>query len=78
MSAGREAALTRRLQLLEMEAQLQRTALAASFHRLEKRGALDLLVDAGGFIGRLLALPELRWLLLSALWRAFSRRRSRD
>ena len=78
MSAGREAGITRRLQLLELEAQLQRTALAAALHRLEKRGVFDLLVGAGSMAGRLLALPELRWLLLSLLWRALSRRRTGD
>jgi hypothetical protein len=73
VSTDRLQAVNRRLQLLEMEAQLQRTALTAALHRLERRTALDLLADAGSVAGKLLALPELRWLLLSLLWRGLRR-----
>jgi hypothetical protein len=67
----------RRLRLLETEAGVQRAALAATFASLEKRRALEWGGKAATWAYRLLATPQVRWLLaanvLSRLKRKWAR-----
>jgi hypothetical protein len=68
---------TERLQLLEMEAGLQRAALAATFASLEKRRALAWggKVATWGF--RLLATRKVRWLIAANVLSRLRRRRAK-
>jgi len=74
MSATRARYLARRQELLELEAEVQRAALAATFARWENRRVLGWAAEAGRTLLRALAHPRLRWLLLAAVARAFKRR----
>lgn len=69
MSADRARYIARRRELLELEAEVQRAALAATFARLEQRGALSWAAGAGRTALRVLAMPRVRWLLIAALLR---------
>ncbi|HXS26046.1 MAG TPA: hypothetical protein VN730_00110 [Steroidobacteraceae bacterium] len=71
MSADRSRHIARRRELLELEAEVQRAALAATFARLEQRRALSWAAGAGRTALRVLAMPRVRWLLLAALLRRF-------
>ena len=63
----KEQRLAERFRLLEMECSLQRSELATTFGRWEKRKALAW----GGMLAtwgaRLFAQPRIRWLLATAL-----------
>jgi len=61
--------MARRWELLELEAEVQRAALAATFARLERRGALSWAVGAARTALRVLALPRVRWLLVAEVLR---------
>lgn len=79
MSADRARYIARRRELLELEAEVQRAALAATFARLEQRRALSWATGAGRTAMRVLAMPRVRWLLLAALLRRLrSGRRARE
>ena len=69
MSADRARYIARRRELLELEAEVQRAALAATFARLEQRRALSWATGAGRTVMRVLAMPRVRWLLLAAVLR---------
>jgi hypothetical protein len=71
VSADRARYLARRRELLELEAEVQRAALAATFARLEQRRALSWAAGAGRTALRVLNMPRVRWLLLAALLRRF-------
>jgi hypothetical protein len=71
VSADRARHIARRRELLELEAEVQRAALAATFARLEQRRALSWAAGAGRTALRLLAMPRVRWLLLAAVLRRF-------
>ncbi|MGH8218311.1 MAG: hypothetical protein ACREUT_07070 [Steroidobacteraceae bacterium] len=71
MSADRARYIARRLELLELEAEVQRAALAATFARLEQRRVFSWAAGAGRTALRVLAMPRVRWLLLAALLRRF-------
>jgi len=71
VSADRSRHIARRRELLELEAEVQRAALAATFARLEQRRALSWAAGAGRTALRVLAMPRVRWLLLAALLRRF-------
>jgi hypothetical protein len=63
-----------RLRLLELEASLQRSELAATFETWEKRKALAWGSRIAGWGFRLFAQPRIRWLIATTL---LSRLRSR-
>ena len=75
MNAERARHIARRQELLELEADVQRAALAATFARLEQRRALAWATGAGRGALRVLAMPRVRWLLLAALLRRLRSRR---
>jgi hypothetical protein len=77
--SGREAErlAEERMQLLEMEATLQRAALAATFDQLGHRRALAWggTVARWGF--RVLAQPRLRWMIAANILSRLTRRLAR-
>ena len=76
----RSARIEARLKLLELEAQLQRTALAASLSQLEQRQPLAWLGTAAsiaGAAGKVLSTPSARWLLMGLAVRLIKGRRKK-
>ncbi len=74
--SGRERArrIARRQELLELEAEVQRAELAATFARWEQRRPLAWAVGAGWTLLQALKSPRVRWLAAAAVLRAFKRR----
>jgi hypothetical protein len=66
-----------RIRLLEMEATLQRTQLAATFAQWEMRKALARGTTLLGAGFRLFAQTRIRWLIATSLLAPLRRRRSR-
>ena len=66
-----------RLRLLELEAMLQRTELASTFARWEKRKTLAWGSTLATWSFKLFSQPRIRWMLLSTLVSRFTRRRAR-
>jgi hypothetical protein len=66
---SRSILITQRLQVLEMEAAVQRTTLAATFAQWEQRRTLNFVVGAARIAGGILAGPTARWLLTALLMR---------
>ncbi len=75
MSAERARYIARRQELLELEAEVQRAALAAAFARWERRRALGWAAGAGRTLFRVLANPRVRWVVLAALLRGLKRKK---
>jgi hypothetical protein len=73
VSASRARLIARRQELLELEAEVQRAALAATFARLEQRRALSWAAGAGRTALRVLSMPRVRWLLVAAVLRRLGR-----
>jgi hypothetical protein len=66
-----------RLRLLEMEALLQRTELAATFAKWESRKAMAWGATAAAWGLKLVAQPRIRWLLVTTLLARLKGRRGR-
>ena len=66
-----------RLKLLEMEANLQRASLAATLENLQKRRALAWGGKAATWGFRLLATPQVRWLLATNILTRLKRKWAR-
>jgi hypothetical protein len=66
---SRSTVITQRLQVLEMEAAVQRATLAATFAQWEQRRTLNFVVGAAKIAGGLLAGPTAKWLLTALLMR---------
>jgi hypothetical protein len=66
---ARSAIIAQRLQVLEIEAAVQRTTLAATIAEWEERRTLTWVVGAAKIAGGLLAGPTARWLLTALLMR---------
>jgi hypothetical protein len=66
---SRSTLITQRLQVLEMEAAIQRTTLAATFAQWEQRRTLNFVVGAAKIAGSLLVGPTAKWLLTALLMR---------
>lgn len=79
MSGFREAerVAAERLQLLEMEAGLQRAALAATFESWERRRALAWGGQAATWGLRILSNPRVRWLIAASVLSRLKRRWSK-
>lgn len=78
--ASPQARIEARLKLLEIEAQLQRTALAASLTQLEQRQPLAWLGTAAtvaSAAGKVLSTPSVRWLLMGLAVRLIKGRRKK-
>ncbi len=78
MSASRARYIARRQELLELEAEVQRAALAARLARWERRRVLGWAADASRILFRALAHPRLRWLLVAAAMRGLRRHTRKD
>jgi hypothetical protein len=68
-SLPRSAVIAQRLKVLEVEAAIQRTTLAATFAQWHQPRALTWVVEAAKFAGGWLATPAARWLLTALLMR---------
>lgn len=66
-----------RLQLLELEAAVQRATLDATFAELGRRRVLVVGSALGSGIVRLLSVPRIRWLLLASVLARLKRARGR-
>jgi hypothetical protein len=66
---ARAAVIAQRLQILEMEAAVQRTTLAATFAEWEERRTMTWLIGAAKVAGGVLAGPTAKWLLSALLMR---------
>jgi hypothetical protein len=78
VSARRAHEIARRLELLELEAELQRLTLAATIAQYEQMRLLSWASGAGRLIARVLAAaPRVRWLLVATLWRKLMHRMHR-
>jgi len=76
VSAKRAQEIARRLELLELEAELQRLTLAATLAHYGQLRLLSWASTAGRLAARVLAAaPRMRWMLIAALWRKFTRRK---
>jgi hypothetical protein len=65
----RSTAIAQRLQVLEMEAAVQRATLAATFAQWEQRRTLNFVVGAAKIAGGMLVGPTAKWLLTALLMR---------
>ena len=65
----RSAVIAQRLQVLEVEAALQRTALAATLAQWQQRRALIWVMQAAKVAGGMLATPTAKWVLTALLLR---------
>ena len=65
-----------RLRLLELEASLQRSQLADTFEKWEKRKALAWGARIAGWGFRMFAQPRIRWLVATALLSRLRRHRA--
>jgi hypothetical protein len=70
----RALVIAQRLQVLEMEAAVQRTTLAATFAEWEERRTLTWVMDAAKMAGGMLATPTVKW-VVTALFMRFLRGR---
>jgi hypothetical protein len=68
-SLPRAAVIAQRLKVLEVEAAMQRTTLAATFAQWHQPRALTWAVEAAKFAGGVLATPAARWVLTALLMR---------
>ena len=71
----RSAVIAQRLAVLEMEAAVQRTTLAATFAQWEQRSTLNWVAGAAKMAGGVLAGPTGKWLLTAVLMRLLRGRR---
>jgi hypothetical protein len=71
----RAVVIARRLQVLEMQAAVQRAQLAASFRQWQRRGALSWVMTAAKMAGGVLATPTARWVLTALVMRLIRGRR---
>jgi hypothetical protein len=75
VSASRARYLERRQALLELEAEVQRAALAATFARWEQRRMIAWAAQGGRLLLRALSSPRIRWIAIAAALRAVGRKR---
>jgi hypothetical protein len=66
---SRSTVIAQRLQVLEMEAAVQRATLAATFAQWEQRRTLNFVVGAAKIAGGILIGPTAKWLLTALLMR---------
>ncbi len=72
---SRSMLIAQRLQVLEMEAAVQRATLAATFAQWEQRRTLNFVVGAAKIAGGLLVGPTAKWVLTALLMRLIRGRR---
>lgn len=72
----RAVVIARRLQVLEMEAAVQRTTLAATFAEWDQHRALTWIIGATKIARGVLGTPTAKWLLTALLLRVIRGRRA--
>jgi hypothetical protein len=65
----RSAVIAQRLKVLEMEAAVQRTTLAATLAEWEQRRTMTWVMEAAKFAGGILKTPTARWILTALVMR---------
>ncbi len=65
----RSMVIAQRLQMLEMEAAVQRSTLAVTLGQWEQRGTLDWVMDAAKLAGGALATPTVKWIVTALVMR---------
>jgi hypothetical protein len=65
----RSAVIAQRLKVLEMEAAIQRTTLAATFEEWQQRRTLTWVMEAAKVAGTVLKTPTARWVVTALLMR---------
>ena len=65
----RSVVIAQRLEVLEMEAAVQRTTLAATFAEWDQHRTLTWVIGAAKIAGGLIGTPTVRWLLTALLMR---------
>lgn len=71
----RSVVIAQRLQMLEMQAAIQRTTLAATFAEWEQHRTLAWVIGAAKIAGGLLGTPTAKWLLTALVMRVIRGRR---
>jgi hypothetical protein len=74
----REAAILRRAELLELEAQVQRATLAATLKQWEQKKMLTYATGVGSVALSLLRVPKIRWLLLGSVIAKIRKKKEKD
>jgi hypothetical protein len=67
MSNAKRERLEQRQRLLEIEAEMQRVSISATFESWRERRALLWMAEAGTALVQALAIPKVRWMLFAAL-----------
>ncbi len=70
----RAALIAQRLQMLELEAAVQRTTVAATFAQWEQRKTLTWVLEGAKLAGGLIGSPTAKWLLTALLMRVIRSR----
>jgi hypothetical protein len=71
----RSVVIAQRLQVLEIEAAVQRAQLAATFGQWQRRGVLSWVTTAAKMASGVLTTPTARWVLTALLMRLIRGRR---
>lgn len=74
----RSVQIARRAELLELEAEMQRVALAATFAELEQKKALAYAAGLGSVAVNLLRIPRIRWLVMATLLTKLKKKKSKE
>jgi hypothetical protein len=72
----RSQVITRRLQVLEMEAAVQRTTLAATLAQWQERRTLTWVMQAAKLASGILSTPTAKWVVTALLMRLIRRQRA--
>jgi hypothetical protein len=70
----RSLVIAQRLQVLEMEAAIQRTTLAATFAEWDQHRTLTWIIGAAKLAGSVLGTPTAKWLLTAVVMRVIRSR----
>jgi hypothetical protein len=73
---SRGIVIAERLAMLEMEAAVQRTTLAATFAQWQERRTLTWVMEGAKVAGSLLASPTAKWVVTAVLMRLLRGRRA--
>jgi hypothetical protein len=74
----REAQILRRMELLELEAGVQRATLLATIAQWEQKRALSYASGVGSMAVKLLKIPRVRWMLLASLLTKLKTKKNND
>jgi hypothetical protein len=75
---ARHAAILKRAELLELEAEVQRATLAATLKQWEQQKTLAYATSLGSVAMTLLKVPQIRWLVMANVLKRFRKRKHKD